>query len=115
LAIFVELSYYAGTHNTCSFSLESYPLSCIRNGDNPIQAKYQPFFKSLAYSLFGSFVIQPLSVFLGIYDHKIWQHYYSVPFFIVIYLIAHYLATRREFSPLDSKSEAANAKSNRQK
>ncbi len=95
------------------WNLTLFPVSVMAT----IQFKpnINPFFKSLAYSLFGSFVIQPLSVFLGIYDHKIWQHYYSVPFFIVIYLIAHYLATRREFSPLDSKSEAANAKSNRQK
>jgi hypothetical protein len=59
-----------------------------------------PYLKSVVYSLFCSFVAQPLSVLLGLYDPKIWKHYYSVPFFIVIYLIAHYLATRQEFSPL---------------
>jgi len=59
-----------------------------------------PYLKSVVYSLLNSFVAQPLSVLLGLYNPKIWRHYYSVPIFIVIYLIAHYLATRREFSPL---------------
>ena len=59
-----------------------------------------PYLKSVVYSLFSSFVAQPLAVLLGLYDPKVWRHYYSVPFFIVIYLIAHYLATRQEFSPL---------------
>jgi hypothetical protein len=59
-----------------------------------------PYLKSVVYSLFNSFIIQPLSVLLGLYDQKLWKHYYSVPFFIIIYLIAHYLATRKEFNPL---------------
>ncbi|MGI6119872.1 MAG: CBO0543 family protein [Desulfosporosinus sp.] len=67
-----------------------------------IQFKPQisPYLKAVVFSLVCAFVFQPLSDLLGFYNPKVWHHYYSVPFFIVIYLIAHFLATRKEFRPL---------------
>lgn len=59
-----------------------------------------PYLKAVVFSLFCAFILQPLSVLLGLYHPKVWYHFYSVPFFIVIYLISHFLATRKEFHKL---------------
>ncbi|MTI81676.1 MAG: hypothetical protein FH758_12515 [Firmicutes bacterium] len=65
--------------------------------------KVNPWIKALLYAGFGSFIVQPFAVYLDLYDPKQWKHYYSVPFLIVIYLIAHYFAYRSKFKKLDTK------------
>ncbi len=59
-----------------------------------------PFLKSVIFSLVIAFIFQPLSVLFGLYDPKVWHHYYSAPIFLVIYLIAHFLSARDKFRPL---------------
>lgn len=55
-----------------------------------------PLIKAVIFSGIGSFIVQPIFAFLGIYNRHLWKDYYSFPVFIVIYLAAHY------FSRLDS-------------
>lgn len=59
-----------------------------------------PIIKSVVYSVTGSFIIQPLFIFLKFYNPVHWKNFYSIPFLIVIYLTAHYCVTRKSFSKL---------------
>lgn len=56
-----------------------------------------PFLKSVVFSAIGSFIVQPLFEWIGIYDPKGWKNYYSFPILIGIYLIGYYFYTRDRF------------------
>lgn len=62
-----------------------------------IKPKVSPFLKAAALSGVGSFVVQPLIEWLGLYNPKSWKHYYSFPIAYVIYLIGHYISKRKSF------------------
>jgi hypothetical protein len=59
-----------------------------------------PFIKAVVFSGIGSFLAQPTFVVLGYYAPKHWEHYYSFPILLVIYLLANYFATRNHFENL---------------
>jgi len=59
-----------------------------------------PLVKAVVFAGIGSFVAQPLFVLIGFYIPKHWQHYYSFPIFMGIYLLAHFLVTRDNFERL---------------
>jgi hypothetical protein len=56
-----------------------------------------PLLKAIVFSGVASFIFQPLLVWLGFYDPKIWKHYYSFPILIAIYLIADFSVKRKNF------------------
>ncbi|HEX9059456.1 MAG TPA: CBO0543 family protein [Clostridia bacterium] len=62
--------------------------------------KGNPFVKAVILSAVGSFIIQPLSEWLGLYYHKRWEHYYSFPFGIVLYLVAYYVFSRKTYNEI---------------
>ena len=62
--------------------------------------KVRPVWKALVYSALGSFVFQPLMKWMGLYNNMNWEHYYSFPILVGIYLTAHYIVTRHRFSRL---------------
>jgi len=59
-----------------------------------------PYLKAVIYSAIGSFLAQPLFVWMGYYHPKHWEHYYSFPIFIVIYLIAYKFSVSTGFEKL---------------
>jgi hypothetical protein len=59
-----------------------------------------PVIKAVVYSGIGSFIAQPVFAWLGIYNRQGWKDYYSFPFLFIIYLIAHFCATRENFDRL---------------
>lgn len=59
-----------------------------------------PYLKALIYSLGISFIAEPFFVWIRIYDPSNWKHYYSVPFYFVIYLIAHFVSRKKGFDPI---------------
>lgn len=64
---------------------------------------WNPWIKAIALSLVNSFAGEPLAVWLGLYEPRHWTYFYSVPFYIGIYLAAHRLARMRTFEALDSQ------------
>lgn len=58
---------------------------------------WSPWLKSVILSLVGSFMFQPVSVWLGLYEPKNWKHFYSLPFVIAVYLAANYLYARKSW------------------
>ncbi|HEY5588510.1 MAG TPA: CBO0543 family protein [Candidatus Paceibacterota bacterium] len=59
-----------------------------------------PIIKASIYSGIATFIAQPIFAWLGIYNRNQWKDYYSFPIFIIIYLIAHFFATREYFDKL---------------
>ncbi|HZK85550.1 MAG TPA: CBO0543 family protein [Desulfosporosinus sp.] len=53
--------------------------------------RLNPVIKSLILATGASFISQPMAVILGIYNPKVWHHYYSFPIVVLLYLIADYL------------------------
>lgn len=65
-----------------------------------IKPKASPFLKAIIISCIGSFILQPVSHWLGLYDPKGWKHWYSVPISVCIYLISNFVVSRKEFRKL---------------
>ncbi|MBC2724077.1 CBO0543 family protein [Desulfosporosinus sp.] len=57
----------------------------------------KPIVKAIVLAIFGSLILQPISVLLGLYIPYHWHHYYSIPFVIVIYLGANYFYNDSNF------------------
>lgn len=65
------------------------------------QPHVSPYIKALVYSLAISFIAEPIFVWMRIYTPIHWMHYDSVPFYFVIYLIAHFVSRRKGFEPIE--------------
>lgn len=59
-----------------------------------------PFLKAIIFSALTSFVGEPIFEWLDLYEPVYWKHYYSYPIMIGIFLVAHYLSTRRSFAKI---------------
>lgn len=59
--------------------------------------KVKPVFKALAFAALGSFVFQPLMIWVGLYCECVWKNWYSFPILFLIYLGANFFATRTRF------------------
>jgi hypothetical protein len=63
-------------------------------------AKSNPFIIALLFSLATSYIAEPFFEWLEIYETLSWHYSYSVPIQFVIYITAHYISRRKEFSNL---------------
>lgn len=59
-----------------------------------------PYLKAVIYAAIGSYFAQPLFVWMGYYNPKHWEHYYSLPIFFIIYLVAHKFSVATHFEKL---------------
>jgi hypothetical protein len=57
-------------------------------------------FKALMYSIFISFISEPLFVWSGLVVYPNWKYVYSFPIYFLIYIISHYLSTRNTFDKI---------------
>ena len=65
--------------------------------------KVNPYIKAIIYAFISSFIFEPLNVIFGLYVKRNWEYYYSFPIMIIIYLVANYIAFRRnKFAKLNS-------------
>jgi hypothetical protein len=62
--------------------------------------QYSPFKKSIIFGILTALIGEPLIVFLDIYKPENWRSLYSIPIYTVIFLIAHWLTTRKKFDTL---------------
>ena len=65
-----------------------------------IKPKVNPLIKAVILAIGGSLIVQPILEWIGIYDPKGWKHYYSIPIIIIIYLIAYFVSTRKQFEKI---------------
>ena len=65
-----------------------------------IKPRVNPLIKAVVLAIGGALIGQPMLEWIGIYDPKGWKHYYSIPIVIIIYLIAHFISTRKQFEKL---------------
>lgn len=63
--------------------------------------KIKSYIKAAFFSFICSFIFEPIFEYMGLYHHKAWKHYYSLPLYIAIYLTANYLSKRDNFKRLD--------------
>ncbi|WP_052002480.1 CBO0543 family protein [Halalkalibacter wakoensis] len=66
-----------------------------------IKPAFNPIIKGIIFGAFSSFVGEPVTVWLGLYDPLEWKYIYSFPIYILIYLIIHYISRSRTFGPLE--------------
>jgi hypothetical protein len=65
--------------------------------------KVSKYIKAAVYSLSASYILQPVSVWLGLYTALHWKHYYSIPILYLIYLAADYMSRRNQFARLTDR------------
>ncbi len=59
--------------------------------------RMNPIIKAVAFSTIGSFMIEPLFRWMGIYNPLKWKSYYSFPIYIIIYLIGNRMVKKNRF------------------
>lgn len=57
----------------------------------------KPVYKALVYAGLGSFVFQPVMIWVGLVIHEKWPNLYSFPILFLIYLMSHFIATRKHY------------------
>ncbi|NKE05804.1 MULTISPECIES: CBO0543 family protein [Mesobacillus] len=62
---------------------------------------FSPIKKAVIFGLLTAFIGEPLIVVTDIYKPINWKFYYSIPIYIVIYLVAYWLTKRENFEKLD--------------
>jgi hypothetical protein len=67
-----------------------------------IQAKpkINPWFKAILFALATSYLAEPFFHWLTVYEPSHWRYSYSVPIQVAIYMCAHYISRRSNFSDL---------------
>lgn len=63
--------------------------------------EYSAFKKSIAFGLLSAFVGEPFIVFLDIYKPLEWQFVYSLPIYMMIFLIAHWLTFSNKYQKMN--------------
>ncbi|OIJ18748.1 hypothetical protein BKP45_15805 [Anaerobacillus alkalidiazotrophicus] len=58
------------------------------------------YIKAIFFSLLASFVAEPFFIWIGMYQPKKWEHIYSFPIYIVIFLIADYISKRSSWEKI---------------
>jgi magnesium-transporting ATPase (P-type) len=64
-----------------------------------IKPDLHPLLKAILFGGFSAYIAEPFFHWLGIYVPTHWKYTYSVPIQISIYLTAHFLSRRKNFSP----------------
>ena len=56
--------------------------------------KVNPWIKGLAFGVTAAYIVEPIFVWLGVYEQNGWEHHYSLPIYFVIYMIGYWLYKR---------------------
>lgn len=59
-----------------------------------------PWIVGLIFGIVTAFVGEPVFKWLNIYNPISWKFFYSIPFYTLIYFLAHKLASRKKFNVL---------------
>lgn len=66
-----------------------------------VKPSMHPFVKSLIFASIGTFIGEPLFLWLGFYVLIDWSIFYSFPIYVVIYLLAHKLSKFGNFEQIN--------------
>lgn len=53
--------------------------------------KINPWIKGIAFTTIASYVVEPIFIWLGLYEPSNWEHHYSFPIYLLIYMIGYWL------------------------
>lgn len=56
--------------------------------------KINPWLKGAVFGGIAAYVVEPIFIWLGMYEPSAWEHHYSLPIYFVIYMIAWWLYRR---------------------
>lgn len=59
-----------------------------------------PLIKAVIFAGITSFIAEPIFVWLDLVRYPNWEYVYSFGIYILLYLIAHFVATRNRFNPI---------------
>lgn len=65
--------------------------------------KVKPIYKALVFAAVGSFIFQPFMVWVCLYDNLHWEHYYTFPILVGIYMAANYFTNGKRFEEISPK------------
>lgn len=66
-----------------------------------VKPKVNPWLKAFIFAGIASFVAEPISNWLQLYEPKEWRYIYSFPIQVSIYLLSHYISRRNRFSQIN--------------
>lgn len=56
--------------------------------------KINPWIKGAVFGAIAAYVVEPIFVWLGVYEQSGWEHHYSLPIYFAIYMIGNWLYSR---------------------
>jgi hypothetical protein len=56
--------------------------------------RISPWLKGVLFGMTAAYVVEPVFIWLGIYEPHNWEHHYSLPIYFVIYMIGYWLYSR---------------------
>ena len=59
-----------------------------------ILPRVSPWLKGLAFGVTAAYIVEPIFIWIGVYEQSGWEHHYSLPMYFVIYMIGHWLYKR---------------------
>lgn len=59
--------------------------------------KIKPWIKGIVFGLVASYVVEPIFIWLGVYEPTNWEHHYSLPIYFLIYMIGNWLYTKKRY------------------
>lgn len=69
--------------------------------------QYKPnvnrYFKAFIFAGGSAFIGEPIFEWIKTYNTEQWEYIYSFPIFFILYLIANFISTRKEFDSLNKK------------
>ncbi len=57
--------------------------------------RIKPWMKGAAFGVIAAYVVEPIFIWLGVYEPSGWEHHYSLPIYFMIFMIGHWLYTRK--------------------
>jgi hypothetical protein len=57
--------------------------------------KISPWIKGAVFGVVAAYVVEPIFMWLGIYEPASWEHHYSLPIYFLIYMIGYWFYTRK--------------------
>lgn len=57
--------------------------------------KITPWLKGAIFGVIAAYIVEPVFIWIGVYDPNTWEHYYSLPIYFVIYMIGYAIYYRK--------------------
>lgn len=58
-----------------------------------------PWIKGIAFGAIAAYVVEPIFIWIGLYEPSGWEHHYSLPIYFAIFMIGYYLYTKKGAAP----------------